>query len=167
MIAYGIMSKVSNIDPDKVYDYHTAFDIKKTQVENNVDINANNKKILNINLDKNQNNSAATVGMVEELFPFTTNYVYRRYFEKIYDFTDANNYVLSRGSSGVIINALNYHNHVASLHGIGIPNRNISDIRKEGLNVNNYTISLSSPPYFFQIILYVLFFIIGVIEILL
>ena len=28
MIAYGIMSKVSNIDPDKVYDYHTAFDIQ-------------------------------------------------------------------------------------------------------------------------------------------
>ena len=29
MIAYGIMSKVSNIDPDKVYDYHKAFDIQK------------------------------------------------------------------------------------------------------------------------------------------
>ena len=24
IIAYGIMGKVSNIDPDKVYDYHTA-----------------------------------------------------------------------------------------------------------------------------------------------
>ena len=35
--------------------------------------------------------------MVKELFPFTTHYVYRRYFEKIYDFTDANNYGLSRG----------------------------------------------------------------------
>ena len=52
IIAYGIMSKVSNIDPDKVYDYHTAFDFKPTQVEYNVDINANNKKILNIALDK-------------------------------------------------------------------------------------------------------------------
>ena len=31
--AYGIMGKVSNIDPDKVYDYHTAFDVKPTQVE--------------------------------------------------------------------------------------------------------------------------------------
>ena len=37
-------------DPDKVYDYHTAFDIKPTQVVYNVDINANNKKILNIAL---------------------------------------------------------------------------------------------------------------------
>ena len=53
MIAYGITSKVSNIEPDKVYDYHTAFFIKKAQVEYNVDINANNKKILNIALDKN------------------------------------------------------------------------------------------------------------------
>ena len=38
------------IDPDKVYDYHTAFDVKPTQVVYNVDITANNKKILNIAL---------------------------------------------------------------------------------------------------------------------
>ena len=44
IIAYGIMSKVSNIDPDKVYDYHTAFDIQPTQVVYNVDINTNNKR---------------------------------------------------------------------------------------------------------------------------
>ena len=73
IIAYGIMSKVSNIDPDKVYDYHTAFDIQPTQVVYNVDINANNKKILNIDLDTNQNNSAETVGMVKDLIPFTKN----------------------------------------------------------------------------------------------
>ena len=79
MIAYGIMGKVSNIDPDKVYDYHKAFDIQKTQVVYNVDINANNKKILNIALDKGKNNSAATVGMVKDLIPFTKNYVYRQY----------------------------------------------------------------------------------------
>ena len=41
MIAYGIVGTVSNIDPDKVYDYHTAFDIKPTEVVYNVDINAN------------------------------------------------------------------------------------------------------------------------------
>ena len=44
LIAYGIVGTVSNIDPDKVYDYHTAFDIKPTEVMYNVDINANNKK---------------------------------------------------------------------------------------------------------------------------
>ena len=41
LIAYGITGTVSNIDPDKVYDYHTAFDIKPTEVVYNVDINAN------------------------------------------------------------------------------------------------------------------------------
>ena len=142
------MSKVSNIDPDKVYDYHTAFDIKPTQVVYKVDINANNKRILKIALDKDQNTSAATVGMVKELIPFNTNYVYRRYFEKIYDFTEANNYSLSRSSSGIIINGLNHFNHNRGLHGIGIPNRNINDIKKEGLNITNYTISLNPPPNF-------------------
>ncbi|CAH3173196.1 unnamed protein product, partial [Porites lobata] len=63
LITYGIVGTFSNIDPDKVYDYHTAFDIKPTQVVYNVDINANNKKILNVNLDRNNNNSVATVGM--------------------------------------------------------------------------------------------------------
>ena len=48
MIAYGIVGTTSNLDPDKVYDYHIAFVIQPTQVVYNVDINANNKKILNI-----------------------------------------------------------------------------------------------------------------------
>ena len=157
IIAYGIMSKVSNIDADKVYDYHTAFDIKPTEVKYNVDINANNKKILNIALDENQITSAATVGMVKELIPFTTNYVYRRYFEKIYDFTDANNYGLSRSSSGIIINALNYYGHNRGLHGIGIPIRNIKDIRKEGLNISNYSITFS-PPSFTNFTLCIVFY---------
>ena len=146
IIAYGIMSKVSNIDPDKVYDYHKAFDIKPTQVVHNVDINANNKKILNIALDKGQDTSAATVGMVKELIPFTINHVYSRYFEQIYDFTDANNYELKRGASGIIINGLNYYNH--SLLGISIPNRSISDIKKEGLNITNYTITFNPSVNF-------------------
>ena len=82
IIAYGIMDSVSNIDSDKVYDYHTAFDIKPTEVVYNVDINTNNKKIFNIALDKTNNSSAATVGMVKEIIPFTTNHVYRQYFEE-------------------------------------------------------------------------------------
>ena len=32
MITYGIMGTTSNLDPDKVYDYHTAFYIKPTEV---------------------------------------------------------------------------------------------------------------------------------------
>ena len=98
MIAYGIVGKAFNIDPDKVYDYHTAFDIKPTEVEYNVVINANQKAIRNIKLDRNSDNSAATVGMVKELIPFTKNALYRKYFEEFYDFADADMYGLSRGS---------------------------------------------------------------------
>ena len=61
MIAYGIVGTFSNIDPDKVYDYHTAFDIEPTQVMYNVNINANQKAIRNIKLERQNDNSAATV----------------------------------------------------------------------------------------------------------
>ena len=61
MIAYGVFGKVSSVDPQKTYDYHTAFDIQPTQLVYNVSINMNRKKILNIALDKNINNSAVTV----------------------------------------------------------------------------------------------------------
>ena len=145
MIAYGIMSKVSNIDPDKVYDYHTGFDVKPTQVVYNVDINANNKKILNITLDKNLNSSAATVGMVKELIPFRKNHVFDRFFDQIYDFTDANNYELKSGASGIVICGLNdFH----SLNGITIPEKDLSNIRTEGLNINNYTITYNPSDNF-------------------
>ena len=140
MIAYGIMSKVSNIDPDKVYDYHKSFEIYRSQVKYNVDINANNKSILNIALNRNLNSSAATVGMVKELIPFTTNLVYRQYFKEFYDFTDANNYGLINSSSGIVINSLHPN--------ITLPNKDISNINKEGLNINNYTISLNPSGNF-------------------
>ena len=51
----------------KTYDYHTAFDIKPTEVVYNVDIDMNRKKILNIAPDRNRNNSAATVKMIKDL----------------------------------------------------------------------------------------------------
>ena len=145
MIAYGIVGTTSNLDPDKVYDYHTAFDIHPTEVVYNVNINANNKKISNINLDRNNNNSAATVGMVKEIHPFTTHNLYRKYFEEVYDFTNAANYKLSRTSSGIVFNNL------ASISGnptrdMGIPNKTIDDIKKEGLDVTNYTTNFSSDP---------------------
>ena len=144
MITYGIVGTVSNIDPDKVYDYHTAFDIKPTEVVYNVDINANNKKILNINLDRNSNNSAATVGMVKEIHPFTTHNLYRKYFEEVYDFTNAANYKLSSTASGIVFNYLSSSSG-NTLRDMGIPNKTIDNIRKEGLNVNGYNISFSPP----------------------
>ena len=62
MIAYGIVGTTGNLDPDKVYDYHTAFDIHPTEVVYNVDINANQKVIKNVKLDKSVGNSVAAVG---------------------------------------------------------------------------------------------------------
>ena len=140
MIAYGIMSKVSNIDPDKVYDYHKSFEIYRSQVKYNVDINANNKSILNIALNRNLNTSVATVGMVKELIPFTTNHVYRQYFKEFYDFTDANIYGLSKTSSGIIINSLHPN--------ITLPNKHLANINKEGLDVNNYTVTFNPSGNF-------------------
>ena len=95
MIAYGVFGKVSSI-PQKTYDYHTAFDIKPTEVVYNVDLDMNRKKILNIAPDKTKNNSAATVKMVKDLetklSPHTTNNAYREIFEEFYDFSDASIY---------------------------------------------------------------------------
>ena len=144
LITYGIVGTFSNIDPDKVYDYHTAFDIKPTQVVYNVDINANNKKILNVNLDRNSNNSAATVGMVKELNPHTINNLYREIFEEVYDFTNAANYKLSSTASGIVFNNLSSSSG-NTLRDMRIPDKTIDNIRKEGLNVNRYFITFFPP----------------------
>ena len=122
MIAYGIVGTVSNIDPDKTYDYHTAYDIRPTEVVYNVDINANQNTIRNIKLDRNGDNSVATVGMVKELIPFTTNILYRKYFEEYYDFSDSNIYGIKSGASGVIINSLKPN--------ITLPDKDLSVIKK-------------------------------------
>ena len=139
MIAYGIMGTFSNIDPDKVYDYHTAFDIKPTEVVYNVDINANQKKIKNIKLDRNSDNSAATVALVKELTPHTKNSLYRLYFSEFYDFTDADLYGLSKGVSGVIFNSLKPN--------ITLPNRDLTDITNYGINVKGYIVGFTLPNY--------------------
>ena len=150
IIAYGIMGQVSNIDPDKVYDHHTAFEIKPTEVEYNVDINANKHKILNIKLDRSKVTSAATVGLIKELIPFTKNYVYRQYFKEFYDFTDANIYGLSSTSSGVVFNSL--------VPNITFPSKHLSDIRKDGLNITNYTINFNPSRYFTNYNLCIVFY---------
>lgn len=51
-IAYGILGSVSNIDADKVYDYHTAYTIQPTKMVMNVDLDMNNKKLLNFKKKK-------------------------------------------------------------------------------------------------------------------
>ena len=88
--------------------------------------------------------------MVKELIPFTTKYVYRQYFEEFYDFTDANIYGLSSTSSGVVINSLHPN--------ITLPNKHLSDIRKDGLNVNNFTISFNPSGNFTNYTLCIVFY---------
>ena len=84
MIAYGVFGKVSSIDPQKSYDYHTAFDIKPTEVVSNVNLDMNRKKILNIAPGRTKNNSAATIKLVKDLetklSPHTKNNAYREIF---------------------------------------------------------------------------------------
>ena len=70
IIAYGVDGKTSSIDPQKTYDYHTAFDIKPTEVVYNVGLDMNQKKINNIALDEMQDESAATVKMVKGVKSF-------------------------------------------------------------------------------------------------
>ena len=70
--------------------------------------------------------------------------MYRKYFEEVYDFTNAANYKLSNTASGIVFNYLSSSSG-NTLKDIGIPNRTIDDIKKEGLNVNGYTISFSLP----------------------
>ena len=134
MIAYGIVGTVSNIDPDKTYDYHTAFDIHPTEVV----YNTNNKTIKNINLDRNSDNSAATVGMVKELIPYTVNNVYRQYFENFYDFTDASNYKVNLSSSGMSFNGMN--------PGFAFSTKNIQDLdySTNGLKLSNYNCTIDT-----------------------
>ena len=136
MIAYGILGTFSNIDPDKVYDYHTAFDIKPTEVVYNVDINANQKEIKNIKLDRQNDNSAATVALVKEEAPFTKNALYRLYFGEVYDFTNADSYGINIGSSGVVINSVKPNITLP-------PNKDLRFIYDKGLLVNNYDLTFS------------------------
>ena len=138
MIAYGVFGKVSSIDPQKTYDYHTAFDIRPTEVVYNVNLDMNRKKILNIAPDKTQNNSAATVKMVKDLdtklSPYTTNNVYREIFEEFYDLSDASIYKIQTRPSGVVFIGLLPNIHFASMF--------IANVEKGGLRIQNKPISL-------------------------
>ena len=137
MIAYGVFGKVSSIDPQKTYDYHTAFDIKPTEVVYNVNLDMNRKKILNIAPDKTKNNSAATVKMVKDLetklSPYTKNNVYREIFEEFYDLSDASNYKITK-VSGIIVSGTQPN--------IYFPRMDIANSWEGGLRKKNSTISL-------------------------
>ena len=138
VIAYGMFGKLNKIDADKVYDYHTAFDIQPTKAVYNVDLDMNRKKILNIAPDKTKNNSAATVKMVKDLetklSPHTTNNAYREIFEEFYDLSDASNYKITIGVSGIMVSGI--------LPNIYFPRMDVANIWEGGLRIKNTTLSL-------------------------
>ena len=137
LIAYGILSKTMDLDPNKTYDYHTAFDIKPTEVVYNVDLDMNRNKILNIAPDRTKNNSAATVKMVKDLetklSPYTTN-VYMEIFEEFYDLSEAGIYKLQTRPSGVMF--------IGLLRNIYFTSMFIANVEKGGLRIQNKPISL-------------------------
>ena len=137
-VAYGIEGQVPDVDADKVYDYHTAFDIKPTEVSYNVDINANGKAIRNIKLERDSNNSVATVGYVKEIIPFTKNSLYREYFEEYYDFSGATNYNLNIGVSGVVFTGINPNLTFQS-------SKDLNFINTNGLRLQNNYFSVAIP----------------------
>ena len=141
LVAYGINGTFSNVDPDKVYDYHTAFDIKPTEVTYNVGVNMNQKEIGNVKLNRQDNDSVATVALVKEIVPYTKNALYRLYFSDVWDFTNADSYKLNPSASGIVFHKITS----SSGREMDITNKTIDSIKKEGLNVNNYTISWNIP----------------------
>ena len=157
IITYGIVGTFSNIDPDKAYDFHTAFDIKPTEVVYNVDINANQKVIKNIKIDPNDKSSVATMGQIEAMTKFTINNLYRNYFEEVFDFTDASNYGLNKSLSGVVFNSLIFISG-DSARNITLPNRTIDDIKKGGLDVAGYSINFSPFSGVSEYTLFIVFY---------
>ena len=139
LIAYGILGEIMDLDRNKTYDYHTAFDIKPTEVAYNVDLDMKRKKILNIAPDKTRNNSAATVRMVKDLEikmgPHTKNYEYRVIFEEFYDLSDAVIYKILVRPSGIIFTGLSPN--------ITFHNMNIANIEKGGLRIQNKPLNLA------------------------
>ena len=156
MIAYGIVGTFANIDPDKVYDYHTAFDISPTEVKYNVDVNMNQKSIKNIRLDPSDPTSVATIGQISAMTKFTINNLYRTYFEEVFDFTDASNYGLISGASGVAFNSL-ISISGDSARNITMPNKTIDYIKKGGLDVGGSNINFSPSSGVSKYTLFIVF----------
>ena len=64
-----------------------------------------------------------------------TDYILQIYFSEFYDFADADTYGINIGSSGVIINSFKPN--------ITIPNKDLSIIKNNGINVNGYTLTFN------------------------
>ena len=85
-----------------------------------------------------KNNSAATVKMVKDLetklSPHTKNNAYREIFEEFYDLSDASNYKIIQGISGIMISGILPH--------IYFPRMDTTNVLEGGLRLHNTTLSL-------------------------
>ena len=70
-----------------------------------------------------------------KLGPYTKNNVYREVFEEFYDFSDASNYEMATGASGMIFTGINPN--------ITFPKMNIANVQKGGLRLKNQTLDLT------------------------
>lgn len=116
-------------------------DIKPTEVSYNVDVNMNQKEIKNVKLDRNNDNSVATVSLVKEIVPYTKNALYMLYFSDVFDFTNGDSYQINDRVLGTVFHKITSSGSLE----MDIPNKSLRNVKKEGLNVNNYTISFSPP----------------------
>ena len=92
----------------------------------------NRKKILNIAPHKNRHNSAAVEKMVKDLYPFIKKNVSRAIFKHCYDFSDASNFRLTSGASGITFTGIN--------PGITFPQMNIANVQTGRLTLVNQII---------------------------
>ena len=94
--------------------------------------------MLNIALDQNRSYSVATVKMVKDLEtklgPYRKNNVYREMFEVFYDFSDASNYKVTLGASGITFTGINPN--------ITFPQMNVANVGEGGLRLQNKTLNL-------------------------
>ena len=159
VIVYGINGAVGNIDPDKSYDYHKAFDVQSSQVVYNVPINMNNKAITNLNQDTNIS-SAATFGVVKELRDISKTYFYRNMFDEIWDFNLADKYnFISSGASSSIRFGFNGLKGVKDqTKKITFPSKDLNSINEKGFAITNFNVDIPLATYAKDLILIIVFY---------
>ena len=103
LITYSILGETMDLDPNKTYDYHTAFDIQPTKVVYNVDLDMNQKKIFNIAPDRGRNNSAATVRLFKDVESLISKSWYEDIFDQVFDISDVKSLKIVQKVSSVVI----------------------------------------------------------------
>ena len=88
IVAYGIIGTVSDVDADNTYNFHTAFDVKPTKVVYNVDLDMNQKKLTNIQVGANGNDSATTLKTVKDVKSLISTSLFEEIFDQVFDIND-------------------------------------------------------------------------------